>query len=79
MINTYYYQNQSDRSQILRVSHPQFWVEKVICSGQTVCFEANRNSRIEIYSYLLVTMMIEEIILAEHLPQIPPSLNKDFT
>jgi hypothetical protein len=69
------YQNQTNKLLILRVSNPQLWVEKVLCPGQTVCFQVNRSSRIEIYTYSLVTMMIEEIILAEELPQVVPYPN----
>jgi hypothetical protein len=67
---TAYYQNQTDKWLILRVPNPQLWLERALCPGQTVCFQVNRSSRIEIYTYSLVTMMIEEIILAEQLSQV---------
>lgn len=72
---TAYYQNQTDKWLILRVSNPQLWVEKVLCPGQTICFQVIRSSRIKIYTYPSVTMMLEEIILAKQLLQVAPYPN----
>ena len=52
------YRNESDHLAILRLSHFEQWLERVVESGQVYLFEANTNAHLEIYTYEMATMLL---------------------
>ncbi|MCU0537428.1 MAG: DUF1830 domain-containing protein [Hydrococcus sp. Prado102] len=61
------YRNTSDRLQIVRVSNPKWWVEKIVYPGQAIDLIADKDDWVEICTYSLVTAYIEERIEAKRL------------
>jgi hypothetical protein len=52
------YRNETDRFQVVKIEG----IERVIAAGQMFNFEAHEGSRLDIYSYELVTMSLSDRI-----------------